>query len=422
LLPLARNVSGTETNFNVTAGSIAALAGGVFYASQFSGATADVIVNACITAAIAAGNGICDARSLVGNQTIAATINVGNASNAPVTLLLPAFATWTTSINDGASCAIKQFTLTNIVGSDLELRMQIRNGSPTNGLFCLYTNNGGGYYRASGFTLYNPNVTMAGPAAMVIAGAFDNSVYRNIEVLNYFGNAIQIGGSGNPCCSVGLYNLTGNCNYTGGIPLNILANNATGTPNGVYFFGGSFDHPGAGKPNIACTDTSTAHNTTIGFFGVYEEGSNSDTTTALNQISGCGSVTVVGMEVKAETASSVAPIWTISNTKATSFQLMGLAALVNFTLPATAVVNNFTGQTISTDAAGYLPQYNSGISYFNSVNTNSTVTFGGTIFANLGTVVNGAMTYCSDCNIANPCTGGGNGAMAKGLNSAWVCN
>lgn len=43
-------------------------------------------------------------------------------------------------------------------------------------------------------------------------------------------------------------------------------------------------------------------------------------------------------------------------------------------------------------------------------------------FANLGAPSNSAITYCSDCNIANPCTGGGTGAVAKRINGAWVCN
>jgi len=40
----------------------------------------------------------------------------------------------------------------------------------------------------------------------------------------------------------------------------------------------------------------------------------------------------------------------------------------------------------------------------------------------LGTPSNGAVVYCSDCTIANPCAGGGAGAIAKRLSGAWVCN
>lgn len=47
---------------------------------------------------------------------------------------------------------------------------------------------------------------------------------------------------------------------------------------------------------------------------------------------------------------------------------------------------------------------------------------GGTTQASLGTPANGTFIYCSDCTIANPCAGGGTGALAKRLNGVWVCN
>ncbi len=43
-------------------------------------------------------------------------------------------------------------------------------------------------------------------------------------------------------------------------------------------------------------------------------------------------------------------------------------------------------------------------------------------FASLGAATNGALLYCSDCTLANPCAGGGTGAYAKRLNGVWVCN
>jgi hypothetical protein len=51
-----------------------------------------------------------------------------------------------------------------------------------------------------------------------------------------------------------------------------------------------------------------------------------------------------------------------------------------------------------------------------------TVTLVPTAFANLGTPVNGTFYYCNDCTVANPCAGGGTGALAKRLNGVWVCN
>lgn len=46
----------------------------------------------------------------------------------------------------------------------------------------------------------------------------------------------------------------------------------------------------------------------------------------------------------------------------------------------------------------------------------------GVLQANLLLRANGSLVYCSDCTIANPCAGGGTGALAKRLNGAWVCN
>jgi hypothetical protein len=45
-----------------------------------------------------------------------------------------------------------------------------------------------------------------------------------------------------------------------------------------------------------------------------------------------------------------------------------------------------------------------------------------TVFASLGTPLNGTVYFCPDCTVANPCAGGGTGALAKRLNSVWVCN
>lgn len=42
--------------------------------------------------------------------------------------------------------------------------------------------------------------------------------------------------------------------------------------------------------------------------------------------------------------------------------------------------------------------------------------------ANLGTPANGTFVFCTDCTIASPCASGGTGALAKRLNSVWVCN
>lgn len=59
-----------------------------------------------------------------------------------------------------------------------------------------------------------------------------------------------------------------------------------------------------------------------------------------------------------------------------------------------------------------------------TLEVDGTIRTTGFVFANIGTVltVNGQSRYCSDCTIANPCAGGGTGAIAKRLNGVNVCN
>jgi hypothetical protein len=57
-----------------------------------------------------------------------------------------------------------------------------------------------------------------------------------------------------------------------------------------------------------------------------------------------------------------------------------------------------------------------------TIQDNGAVQLKSVTFANLPTVANGYLIYCSDCTIASPCASGGSGALAKGINGAWVCN
>jgi hypothetical protein len=59
----------------------------------------------------------------------------------------------------------------------------------------------------------------------------------------------------------------------------------------------------------------------------------------------------------------------------------------------------------------------------------NSITLGSSNFTGLPTTAsglagaaNGTLYYCSDCQQTNPCNSGGNGAIAKRINSVWVCN
>ncbi|MGA9740024.1 hypothetical protein, partial [Candidatus Binatus sp.] len=90
-------VGGYTTNCQITwnganwmpaGGAAGGVSNAVLYAANYSGATFEVQVNACL-AALPAGGGTCDARGLTGAQTMAASITVGTAAGQAATLLLP---------------------------------------------------------------------------------------------------------------------------------------------------------------------------------------------------------------------------------------------------------------------------------------------------------------------------------------------
>ncbi len=88
---------------------------------------------------------------------------------------------------------------------------------------------------------------------------------------------------------------------------------------------------------------------------------------------------------------------------------------------------NFVGFTVditdtNSTTSSYPVQVNVGGSTMFQVRKDGQMGLGALTFANLTTPANGSISYCSDCTIANPCAGGGTGAIAKRLNGVWVCN
>ncbi len=115
-----------------------------------------------------------------------------------------------------------------------------------------------------------------------------------------------------------------------------------------------------------------------------------------------------------------------ANSITSTFDLLGLGLYLDKTMQS---VNNVglqwkdSGGTprwgIYLDNANYLRLGDSGVNGIRLANPLLSV---GTTFGALGVPDNGTIIYCSDCTIANPCAGGGTGAIAKRLNNIWVCN
>lgn len=341
---------------------VAKVINGVSYSQNYPGATLDVRVNAAMSDAesLANGNtsGIVDSTGEGGAQTIAAQITVGDGTH-PVTWKLPRSCAWSATSGIGSThYAIFQNTFTNIEGLDASsYKCLITNNSGALGIEALFGNAGVtssvGYYHARGFGMVNAVTTGSG-AVWWVNGNVDVTNYDHIGVSNNSPttDALLLGNGSQNCCAAHFDHLELGSNYVGGTLLAIVSNNS-GVSQRVSFTNSSFTHPAASTPIISIIDTSTDHNCSVQFENVYEETSNTDTTTAINQVAGCGSILVNGMSIEAFSASaSTATGWTISNAQNTSFQINNFEMGRNFTSPVTMVVNNFSGQTVTAAISG----------------------------------------------------------------------
>lgn len=94
-----------------------------------------------------------------------------------------------------------------------------------------------------------------------------------------------------------------------------------------------------------------------------------------------------------------------------------------FTLPATVPAgNDYLLKSSTAGVMGWTTVTGTGDAVLATSPTITSPQFSAVTFINLGTPANGALIYCSNCTIANPCAAGGTGAFAKRLNGVWVCN
>jgi hypothetical protein len=327
----------------------------------FPGLDVSQMANACIQQNLGVLGQACDMSKMSGPGQLSQEIDLGDAAGDEITLILPPKFTWvsTSAFSGGKSCLIKQYDHTFITGFSGQLRGEFQNGSGEKAIYALYCNTGPGNYRAENFVLYNPKWATASGVAMLLTGSLDNSMFRNIEVGDANDAIAGIQFNFRMCCGAAFINITSNSFYTGPVPVDVEGTNA-GTVNGVLFSGLSAVHPAPGLPNFKCNDTSVSMNTTVWITALYEEGSNDDLDTPMNQVTGCGSITVMGEDIKAETANSIAPAWYVGNQTPTSLQIVGSAQPLNFVRPATVIVYNAVAPacptppcTIVTDKKGF---------------------------------------------------------------------
>jgi hypothetical protein len=263
--------------------------------SDYPGTTVDQKVNACIKAAILTGTAIADASAVTGN--IAAEIDVGDHALHSVTLLPPKAGQWVVTINDGTSCAIKQFSGSAVIGSNTgnpfssggSSQFAITTASGlTVGPKALWCNEskaesaaGGTYVRLSGVAFFNTGLAPM-QADILAEDWFDNSDMDHVLAFDGRNTAAIVRGL---CCGASFDHLTLDGLHTSKAPVLVFQNTATQYNGSVTFNNLSVTHPGPGQAIIACINT-TGHFAGwdgIAVHNLYTETDSSDLTTTMFQ-------------------------------------------------------------------------------------------------------------------------------------------
>jgi hypothetical protein len=380
-------VTGTncEPAYLSTTANLLETLGVYFYANCFAGATPDVQVNACLTAAQAV-NGTCDTSALNGTQIFAAQVTVGCAGSTPcpVQLIFPVKASWQFSMTDGTSCGIKQYAYTDVEGFNpggTIVNFTIKSAVGANLAYVYCTDSsaesggGGRYYHAAGFGI-GTGAAQAGGAAMYVSTTDDNSKWERISVFDTAGDACAAKADSVTSNTV-FENDAFNSNYTAGsAPFCLTETNSTNAKaEGVIFLNDNFTHPGAGLNAFYAQDTSTQHALEVMLDNVYIETSNTDTTTPLIYADGLRAITVKHPIYHTEVASDVAPGVYITNSYNTKVSVTDTTFDVGsnqWTYPAITVSQNNTSYCSSTpcliytDGVGNDPGYHSGYATFDN--------------------------------------------------------
>ena len=341
---------------------------GVSYSTAYSGGLAER-VNACVSDAenLANGNtsGICDATGETGRQTTDVQINVGTPAGVGVGLLLPCNAVWQGSMTDGTSAVVNAFggsTIRSVCPSSGTAGQMsfTATGSSNLGYIFRTTTASNPYLYLQGFNSTNiagGHATLSGVNFFLSGPLNDGTTLDSVNVYDSLDTY-----------AVRAYNISAATTWThGSISCGNfgtclwLSTDAGGYVQSLTFQDMTIVHSGAGKPEILCTDTRSAnpHISDVQFNYLYTE-AGTDGVTAAMQIQGCGKVGVDHWIIKSQSTNSTAPGITVSNafnTFLTVNDLIFRNGSGNYTYPATAIINSFTGETLLTSSLGNFAHY-----------------------------------------------------------------
>jgi len=304
-----------------------ALAQSVRFADQYPGADASVKANACIADVVASGGGTCDLGGLGGDQlNLSQKLNIGAdnmGANEWITVILPAYGRWTwSSITDGTSCLVTQYSHSSLIGSDTGQGIQFQfvadRGSNVASVYCTQDAPGfaRSYLRAEGFMARATAGSAITRAVAEFRRTFDNSVFRSLSLVTEVpgSKAIWVWGT---CCGTSFYNISANARSVG-IPFT-LGNPGVMVTMQTNFFGLAPEYPGSGYSNVVIEENYT-WTTNNNIFGLYMEGplGTTDTTTPAISVRRTGGTSaaansIYGAQLRNDVPGSIRPLIEIAS-------------------------------------------------------------------------------------------------------------
>lgn len=320
---------------------------------QQNGATADLKIQACI-AALPLTGGIADARGLIGTQTIASEIDVGNSTSRFVNLILPCGAVWNVTINNGTTSALKVFGGSSIVSlncaqnSAFQLKL-----AATGNVTSLVTNDqtcSSCSLKLNGMMLYNTLGGIVVNAMMDLSNLGNNAEVSSINIATFKTKGLWIHG-GNSESTFTAINVDGG-QTSGAVPCTIETSSAS--LETLRFFALDCQHPGVGQNELVINGHGTSSLAGLSFYGSHFEGSNTDTTTPFVALTDARDVTFYS------------PFWNSLDSGTTNYGLQISQSGANLTDNITVIGalhgnGNFINDTIRSKlitGTGGLPYYN----------------------------------------------------------------
>jgi hypothetical protein len=349
-------------------------AGGTYlYAAEFAGATADIKINACLTALPSAG-GTCDATGLGATPTIAATITF--PSSEPAVLFLACGQQYSVTITNSTpaiNMSSKSALVSDCYGTN-QASVIMGSSAHVNAMLECYSLTTACYHTTvRGIELAQDALGKVDNAILDAPNWYD-STFEDLSLSYGKGKMLWVHTVSGSVQSNSLYcyGTTVDCVNTAGCqPVVISGSGANGAANGIHFFGGDWGHPGTGQYLLSIDGGTTFGLQGITFHGMYFEGNTSgDTTTDLIHITDAINVGFFGLHSTFLQASSAAVGVHILQSGASNTEGISLHNYSQTGSTGNAVTTTVTGCTnlgIQTNALGpnltTIPEYQCMSSY-----------------------------------------------------------